>query len=135
MADFRQARRLEPHYAGIPLEEGIFWRQTQPELTLIAWREALRRVSSPEDEIVFGTMLTIAPDDPVFRSRLLQLAQGRPPLQLAWFQCVPADEARAKFDEISASCGLLTMPGNAPLFSAGPSKSAPSASKRRSTIS
>lgn len=93
LADFRRARLLEPHYAGLPLAEGRLWAGIEPVLALHAWAEALRRVKSPEDEALFTTMLDTAPDDPIFRIRLLALAENRPALQMAWLAAVPAAEA------------------------------------------
>jgi tetratricopeptide (TPR) repeat protein len=103
LADFRRARLLEPHYAGTPLEEGRFWARRIPGLALPAWREALRRVSPPEDEAIFGAMFAAAPDDAAFRAGLLALAHDRPALQLVWFQAAPPAEALAHIAEISAA--------------------------------
>lgn len=97
LADFRRARTLEPHYAGVPFEEGRFWLQTQPLLALTVWREALRRLPSPEDEALYGAMLGDAPDDAGFRTALLTLAKGRPALRLQWFLFVPPAEALPLF--------------------------------------
>jgi O-antigen ligase len=108
LADFRRARTLEPHYAGVPFEEGKFWLQTQPALALTVWREALRRVDSPEDEALYGAMLAAAPDDVEFRTGLFALAQERPSLQLQWFQFVSPTEARTQFDAISAVADRFT---------------------------
>ena len=105
LADFRRARLLEPHYAGVPLEEGRFWARRTPALALPAWREALRRLSPPEDEAIFGAMFDAAPDDASFRAGLLALTRGRPALELAWFQSAPPAEARAHFAEIYAEAG------------------------------
>jgi O-antigen ligase len=101
LADFRRARTLEPHYAGLPFEEGRFWLQRQPSLALAVWSEALRRVHSPEDEPLYGAMLSDAPDNPDFRARLLALAQNRPVLQLQWFAFVPPAEARLHVEEMA----------------------------------
>ena len=103
--DFRRARLLEPHYAMVPLEEGRFWSRRQPELALAAWREALRRVATPEDGNIFSTMLGAAPNDAAFRARLLELAAGRDALLIDWFLGVPAGEARphaAEFAPLAA---------------------------------
>jgi len=102
LADFRRARKLEPFYAGLPLAEGRFWVQSQPALAVKAWGEAIRRVRAPEDEAIYGAILGAAPDNAGFREQLLGLAQGRPPLQLQWFQFVPPAEARAHLEIISA---------------------------------
>ena len=100
LADFRRARFLEPHFAGIPIEEGRFWARRAPALALPAWREAIRRVSPPEDAAIFRAILNSAPDDAAFRASLLALAAGRPALQLIWFEMAPPSEARARRAEI-----------------------------------
>ncbi|MDR3406318.1 MAG: O-antigen ligase family protein [Chthoniobacter sp.] len=101
LADFRRARVLEPHYAGVPNEEGRFWLQAQPALALTAWREAVRR--SPDDESLYGGMLDAAPNNPEFRAQLLAIAQNHPALQLAWFRSAPPAEARAHLEMIAAA--------------------------------
>jgi tetratricopeptide (TPR) repeat protein len=108
LADFRRARTLEPHYAGLPLDEGRFWLQSQPALALTVWREALRRVHSPEEEEIYGQMLTAAPDNAGFRAQLLALAENRPVLQVQWFRFVPPAEARPQFNKISADAQRCT---------------------------
>lgn len=108
LADFRRARTLEPHYAGVPFEEGRFWLQTQPLLALTVWGEALRRLPSPEDEALYGAMLGDAPDDAEFRAALLNLAHGRPALRLQWFLFVPPAEARPLFDTFAEEAGHYT---------------------------
>jgi tetratricopeptide (TPR) repeat protein len=102
VADFRRARTLEPTYAQIPLDEGLFWRTVQPGLALDAWSEAVHRLLPPEDEDIYNVILNEAPDSPPFREQLLKMAHGRPALQLRWFQFVPAAEARAHLEEIAA---------------------------------
>ena len=108
LADFRRARTLEPHYTGLPFDEGHFWLQGQPMLALTVWREALRRAHAPEEEELFGAMLVDAPDSEAFRAQLFALASDRPALQLQWFRFVPPPEARVQFKVISASVEHLT---------------------------
>ncbi len=103
VADFRRACQLEPHYAGLPLEEGRFWAHSQPALALNAWRDALRRVRPSEEVEIYGAMLNAAPDEANFREQMLALAQGRPSLQLQWFQFVPPAEARAHLETMTAA--------------------------------
>lgn len=103
LADFTRARALEPHYAGLPLEEGKLWASRQPGLALLAWREALQRVLPPEDDAIFGAILDAAPDNLAFRARLLVLVSPRPALQLAWFQYAPPEEAAAHLAELRAA--------------------------------
>ena len=93
LGDFRRARLLEPHYAGIPLEEGRFWASRVPRLTAPAWSEALRRVRSPEDQETFRAMQNAAASDPALRAALLEIAHDRPALQILWFTGAPAVEA------------------------------------------
>lgn len=107
VADFRRARVLEPHYAAVPLEEGRFWIRLQPELAFAAWAEALRRPKGQEAAMVFARMRIEAPDDPAIRARLLELVDGRAPLQMDWFLWAPVAEAKphlAAFAEIAQLC-------------------------------
>ncbi len=106
LADFRRARFLEPHFAGVPMEEGRFWLRSQPALALQAWREALRRLRPPHDEPVFAQMFQLAPDSAEFRAGLLELAAGRPALQVTWFRLAPAGEAMAHREEIGKAAEL-----------------------------
>ena len=46
-------------------------------------------------------MLGARPDDAAFRARLLELAEGRPMLQVDWFLRVPAAEAKAHIAELA----------------------------------
>lgn len=108
LADFRRARILEPHYAGLPFEEGQFWLQTQPALTLSVWRDAIRRFPSYGDETIYGAMLSAAPDNAEFRAQLLAMVHDYPALRLQWFRCAPAPEARERWKMISADVDRLT---------------------------
>ena len=107
VADFRRARLLEPHYAMIPLEEGRFWVRTQPELALGAWEDAVLHATGPEQAGVFAHVLGGAPNDPAFRTRLLDIVRGRDALQIDWFLHVPAAEAKpfiAEFAPLAERC-------------------------------
>jgi tetratricopeptide (TPR) repeat protein len=58
--DFRRARFLEPNVYEVPFEEGKVWVGAgEPQLALIAWREALRRAGSQRRGI-YGLMLAIS---------------------------------------------------------------------------
>jgi len=57
--DFRRARFLEPNVYEVPYEEGTVWITSQPNLTLTAWREALRRAGNLRPEL-YGRMLALA---------------------------------------------------------------------------
>jgi tetratricopeptide (TPR) repeat protein len=102
LADFRRASQLEPHFTGVPFAEGMFWVPIQPALAVNAWRETIRRAPPPEDEALYDAMLDAAPNDAGFRAQMLLLAQGRPPLQLRWFQVAPPAEAKAHSETIAA---------------------------------
>jgi hypothetical protein len=95
VADFRRARLLEPHFVAVPMSEGMFWVRTQPELALVAWSEVLERADGSAVAGHFSTMLAARPDDAAFRARLLEMAEGRPMLQIDWFLRVPAAVAKA----------------------------------------
>jgi hypothetical protein len=101
VGDFRRARVLEPHFVAVPMAEGMFWARKEPELALAAWSEALQRAAGAAAAGHFATMLGAGPDDAAFRRRLLELAAGRPMLQVDWFLRVPAAEARAHLAELA----------------------------------
>jgi hypothetical protein len=101
VGDFRRARLLEPHLIAVPMAEGMFWVRTQPELALAAWSDALERADDAAAVGHFSTMLGAGPDDAAFRARLLELAEGRPVLQVEWFLRVPAAEAKAHIAELA----------------------------------
>jgi tetratricopeptide (TPR) repeat protein len=106
-ADFRRARLLEPQFVAVPMAEGMFWARTQPELALAAWGEALERADGLSVAGHYSAMLGSRPDDAAFRARLLELAEGRPMLQIDWFLRAPAAEAKARIDDlapIAAKC-------------------------------
>jgi O-antigen ligase len=103
VADFRCASLLEPHLVEAPFAEGKFWVAIQPALALNAWREAIRRAQPPEDEMLYSAMLDAAPkNDAGFCEQMLLLAEGRPALQLVWFQAAPPTEAKAHSETIAA---------------------------------
>lgn len=57
--------------------------------------------------MVFARMRIEAPDDPAIRARLLELVDGRAPLQMDWFLWAPVAEAKphlAAFAEIAQLC-------------------------------
>jgi len=93
LGDFRRARLLEPHYAGIPLEEGRFWASRVPQLALPAWSEALRRTAPPADREIFSAMLNAAPATPAFQAALIEITNDRPALQIQWLMGTSAAEA------------------------------------------
>lgn len=86
LADFRRARFLEPNAHEVPFEEGVAWLPTQPELSIAAWREALRRVSVGRGEM-YGQMLTLASKyNPAVRSGLEEIGTTQPDLALIYLQ-------------------------------------------------
>ncbi len=93
VGDFRLARILEPHHAGIPLEEGRFWLGVQPELAFVAWQDALHRCKDTEAADTFARMGRMIPDDAAYRERMLALVDGRDALQIDWFLNAPRAEA------------------------------------------
>ena len=101
VGDFRRARLLEPHLALIPIEEGRLWLRVQPELTFVAWKEALRRTRDQGAADVFAQMGRMIPDEPAFRARLLELAEGSDALQIDWFLTVPDEEAKPHIAEFA----------------------------------
>jgi tetratricopeptide (TPR) repeat protein len=43
LVDFSRSRALEPHYAALCYQEGVFWLDFAPSYAVIGWRECLQR--------------------------------------------------------------------------------------------
>lgn len=82
--DFRRARFLEPNAIDVPFEEGRAWLPGPSTLTLIAWREALRR-AGPERAAVYDRMLALAQQfRPEIIARLQDLGSAHHELALIY---------------------------------------------------
>ncbi|MDQ2867518.1 MAG: O-antigen ligase family protein [Verrucomicrobiota bacterium] len=93
--DFRRARFLEPNSYSVPLQEGIVWLSVKPELSLIAWREALHR-AKPEDRsgIFSRIFFNAAVANPNTRDVVEKLAFSQHDLVTAYLEQLPRDEFR-----------------------------------------
>jgi O-antigen ligase len=81
--DFRRARFLEPNSFEVPYQEGMAWVQSQPMLTMTAWREALRR-AGPQRVELYDRMLSTASQRSRQVQRLLEeYGTAQPDLALA----------------------------------------------------
>ena len=84
--DFRRARFLEPNAYEVPYEEGVAWLATQPDLSIAAWREALRRVGVGRVEM-YGHMLALASQhNPTVRRGLEEIGMVQHDLALVYLQ-------------------------------------------------
>ena len=101
-ADFARARFLQPTTPILPLNEGIVWLPVKPELTLPAWKEAIRR--APESrERIFAQMLPYATTYPEALDALRQLAADDLSLRLAFLSRAPQKQAAEGIQELLAT--------------------------------
>jgi O-antigen ligase/tetratricopeptide (TPR) repeat protein len=76
LMDFSRSRALDPHYAALCFQEGVFWLDFAPQYAVIAWREYLRRypASAPGQHGYYRVMLNHAERHPELREPLWSLA-------------------------------------------------------------
>lgn len=74
--DFGRARALEPNYAAMCFDEGVYWLNTHPELAIPAWREYLQRDpdSGPGIHGAYRRMINLSLSHPEIRDDLWSLA-------------------------------------------------------------
>lgn len=93
LLDFGRARALEPGYAGICFEEGMYWLGFRPLFAIIPWRECLRR--DPEGSAGphghYQLMLNQMGRHPELVDPLWQLAD-RLELQVLYLNSAPGGE-------------------------------------------
>ncbi len=83
-SDFDRARFLEPRWVDLCMGEGRIWLALdEPQLTLDAWAEALRR-AGPDAPGYFEQMLSAGWKKLGVRAGLAQLAQTNPEFLVAW---------------------------------------------------
>lgn len=93
--DFRRARFLEPNSYSVPLEEGVIWSGINPQLSFVAWREALRRAGESDRAEVFRRIFfNGAVANPNGRALVEKLAYDYPDLSVAYLQQLPAPDFR-----------------------------------------
>ncbi|HEY1083472.1 MAG TPA: tetratricopeptide repeat protein [Prosthecobacter sp.] len=94
LQDFGRARALEPHYAGLCLEEGRQWLAFAPELAIIPWREALNRLPPHAARTIeaYGGMLADTYPHRELRPALWTLAET-PDMQILFLRnCLAGEE-------------------------------------------
>jgi tetratricopeptide (TPR) repeat protein len=76
LLDFSRSRALEPNYAAMCYQEGIFWLDFAPSYAVIGWREYLQRypASAPGIHGYYRQMLNHAERYPELREPLWTLA-------------------------------------------------------------
>jgi hypothetical protein len=82
--DFRRARFLEPVAYELPRDEGLAWLSTQPTLTAIAWRDALRKAGRKRGEVFGGMLTTASLRSPEVGKVLEEFALSEPDLALTY---------------------------------------------------
>ncbi len=101
LADFRRARFLEPDYAGLPYEEGIFWLGVAPQFATEAWAEALRRVPAERRAEMYQNILANAfASHPELHAALWTLAAPESQMQLVYLGWAAPEEFTADLDEL-----------------------------------
>jgi hypothetical protein len=101
LRDFRRARFLEPNYAGLPFQEGIYWLDVAPGFAIEPWAEALRRVSAERRSELYQNMLAHAfASHPEVHGSLWSLASSDPSMQMVYLGWATPVEFKAQLDEI-----------------------------------
>jgi tetratricopeptide (TPR) repeat protein len=101
LGDFRRARFLEPNYAGLPFQEGIYWLNIAPEFAIEAWRDALRRTPREKRPELYQNMLAHAyAGHPDLHASLSTLAATNYSMQLVYFGWATPEEFQARIAEV-----------------------------------
>jgi O-antigen ligase len=101
LGDFRKARFLEPDYAGLPFDEGLYWLGIAPQLSIEPWREALRRMPWDRRAELYQQMLAHAyPANPELHDALAALGAGDARMELAFLGWATPGEFRARMDAL-----------------------------------
>jgi O-antigen ligase len=95
--DFQRARFLEPNSYSLPLQEGFAWLHRRPDLSAVAWREALQRAGSQRGDVFRSIIFQATLTDPVARKIIEQLALSAHDLALIYFAQLSAEEFRPAF--------------------------------------
>ncbi len=88
--DFQRAGHLEPNSSAVPFQEGILWLGSDPERTLAAWQEALRRAGKNAADL-YQLMLLHTAGFPQVRAGLWTLTGSNVRLKLMFLQSVTGD--------------------------------------------
>ena len=101
LGDFRRARFLEPNYAGLPFEEGIYWLNVQSGFSVEAWGEALRRTERGRRAELYQAMLTNAyASHPELHWALWSLAGSDFGMELIYFGWATPEEFKQQVGEM-----------------------------------
>jgi len=78
LQDFSRSRALEPHYAALCYQEGVFWLDFAPAYAVIGWRECLQRypAAAPGIHGTYRQMLNHAERYPELREPLWAMASS-----------------------------------------------------------
>jgi O-antigen ligase len=95
--DFHRARFLEPDYAGLPFQEGIFWLRLIPRFSIEPFSHALRLVPPDRRSEMYQNILANAfPAHPALHPGLWSLAANDPSMQLIYFGWATPAEFKAQ---------------------------------------
>lgn len=97
--DFRRARFLEPNSEAVPLQEGLIWLPSRPDLAENAWREALRRAGTRRQDVFRTIILSAKLQDPKALAIIRRLAFSERDLALVYFAQLNAEEFRPAFSK------------------------------------
>jgi hypothetical protein len=101
LGDFRRARFLEPNYAGLPFDEGIYWLDVAPHFAVEAWEEALRRIPPERHAEYYQNMLAHAyPAHPDLHRELWAMAATDSAMELIYFGWATPEEFKGEIDEL-----------------------------------
>ncbi len=101
LGDFRRACFLEPNYAGLPFDEGVYWLGMAPRFAIEAWTEAMRRTPPERHLELYRNMLGHAfASHPDLHAALWSMASTDGPMQLVYFEWAVPDEFKARLADI-----------------------------------
>lgn len=101
LRDFRQARFLEPNYAGLPFAEGNYWLGVAPRLAVEPWEEALRRtVWEGRPELYQNILAEGYPGHAELHADLWAMGASDTRLQMVYLGWATAGEFREELGDI-----------------------------------
>ncbi len=112
---FRAQRLIAPTTPQVPVDQGAFLLDRDPEKAAQLWMEAIQRSERIDQHklghpggalVLYGNLLTRASSAPIVQQRLLAVCSGRPDFILTWLErCEPA-VAAAEFPRLSADASF-----------------------------
>jgi O-antigen ligase len=101
LGDFRRARFLEPNYAGLPFEEGIYWLRRAPRFAIEPWGDALKRTARERRPEFYQLMLERAyPNLPDLRPDLWSLAGPDSGMRLVYLGWATPEDFKVRLGEV-----------------------------------